>query len=357
MASRPIVEESTVSTYWQSAGVSVRWLIGIVAAFLVCDAGVGARAEQNKITVSGHYGVNFLPMQVLQHDRLIEKHAAALGLGNIDVKFVQFTGGAASNEALLSGSVDVAMIGTAPMIQIWNATAATRNAVKGVSATGALPFLLNTTNPKVVTIKDFTDQDRIAVPAIKISVQAVLLQMASAKAFGEANYAKLDPLTVSMAHPDALAALISGGRGSINAHFGQSPFQDEELAHPNVHTVLTSHDVLGGPASGEVFITTSAFHDANPTLYRAVLAAIEETIRVVNDDKRRAAQIYVAQTQAKQPAELIERIISGPEVEYSVVPKGTMHFADFLHKTGRIKRRPTSWSDLFFPEIHDRAGS
>src|SRR5712692_9673566 len=124
MASRPIVEESAVSTYWQGLGASVRWLIGIAAALLVCDARVGVRAEQNKITVSGHYGVNFLPLQVLKHDRLIEKQAAALGLGNIEVKFVQFTGGAASNEALLSGSVDVAMIGVPPMIQIWNATAA-----------------------------------------------------------------------------------------------------------------------------------------------------------------------------------------------------------------------------------------
>ena len=41
---------------------------------------------------------------------------------------------------------------------------------------------------------------------------------------------------------------------------------------------------------------------------------------------------------SKQSAELIGRIISSPEVEYSVVPKSTMRFADFLHKTGRIKR-------------------
>lgn len=330
-----------------------RWLV-TAALLLLASA---AHAEQAKVTVSTQFGVNYLPMQVLKHDRLIEKHAAALGLGKIDVTFVQLGGGAATNEALLSGSVDMAALGVPPMIQIWNATAGTRNAVKGIAVTGALPFRLNTTNPKVATIKDFTEEDRIAVPAVKVSLQAVLLQMASAKAFGEANYTRLDALTVSMAHPDAYAALMSGGRGSITAHFAQSPFQDEELANPNVHTVLTSYDVLGGTASGEVVVTTTAFHDRNPTLYRAILAAIEETIAVVNADKRRAARIYVEETKARQPAELIERIISGPQVEYSVVPKATMPYAEFLHGTGRIKRRPAGWADMFFPEIHDRPGS
>jgi NitT/TauT family transport system substrate-binding protein len=334
-----------------------RLVASVASAAVLLLACVAAHAEQAKVTVSTQFGINYLPMQVMKHDRLIEKHAAALGLGQIDVAFVQFSGGATTNEALLSGSVDVAALGVPPMIQIWNATAGTRNAVKGIAVTGALPFRLNSINPKVLTIKDFTDEDRIAVPAIKVSLQAVLLQMASATAFGEANYTRLDALTVSMAHPDAFAALMSGGRGSINAHFAQSPFQDEELANPNVHTVLTSYDVLGGPASGEVVITTSAFHDRNPTLYRAVLAAIEETIRVVNADKRRAAQIYVEETQAKLPVELIERIISNPQVAYAVVPQATMRYADFLHRTGRIKRRPASWADLFFPEIHDRPGS
>src|SRR5205085_4091037 len=126
------------------------------------------------------------------------------------------SGGAASNEALLSGSVDVAVFGVPPMIQICNATAATRNPVKGIAVTGAPLFRLNTINPKVVGIKDFTEEDRIAVPAIKVSLQAVLLQMASSKAFVAANYARLDALTVSLAHPDAQAALLSGGRGAIS---------------------------------------------------------------------------------------------------------------------------------------------
>ncbi len=32
-------------------------------------------------------------------------------------------------------------------------------------------------------------------------------------------------------------------------------------------------------------------------------------------------------------------------------------YAEFMHKVGTIKEAPASWKDLFFPEIHDKAGS
>jgi NitT/TauT family transport system substrate-binding protein len=124
-----------------------------------------------------------------------------------------------------------------------------------------------------------------------------------------------------------------------------------------VRTVLSSHEVLGGAASGEVVVATAAFRDRNPVLYKAVLAALEESISTINADKRRSAEIYVAETHAKEPVDLIFSIISRPQVEYSVVPKAVMRYADFLYKRGRIKRQPANWSNMFFPEIHDRPGS
>jgi sulfonate transport system substrate-binding protein len=181
--------------------------------------------------------------------------------------------------------------------------------------------------------------------------------MQCAKLFGPANFGKLDHLTVSMAHPDALAALLSGSRGSITAHFGQSPFQEEELKDFRVNTVLTSQDVLGGPASSELLASTAAFRDSNPVLYKAVIAALEEAISTINSDKSKAAQIYVAKAQSKDDPKAIEKIISAPQVAYSFVPNGIMKYAEFMYQIGRTKRRQEKWSDLFFPEIHDRPGS
>jgi NitT/TauT family transport system substrate-binding protein len=334
-----------------------RLSMSLASAAAIALMSTAACADKANLTVSTQPGVGFLPMSVMKHNRLIEKHAADLGLGVISVKFVTLGGGTAANDALLSGSVDLGASGTTTIIQLWSASAGGSTAVKAIGALGSQPLLLNTTNANVKTISDFTEQDRIAVPAAKVGVQATLLQMECARLFGEANYAKLDHLTITMPHYDALPALLSGSRGSITAHFGQSPFQDEELKNPKVHTVLTSHDVLGGSASGGLLATTALFRDANPVLFKAVFAALEETIRIINADKRKAAQIYVEEAQAKDAPEVIERIISAPQVEFSVVPNGIKKYADFMYKIGRIKRRPEKWSDMFFDEIQDRAGS
>src|SRR5678815_3128895 len=115
------------------------------------------------------------------------------------------------------------------------------------------PLYLNTRNPNIKSIRDFTDKDRIAVLAPKSALQAILLQMAATQAFGEANYAKLDPLTVGVPLPDALATLLS--------------YQERKT--PGVHTVLTSNDILGGPATYAVAYTTNRFHEENPKTYAA----------------------------------------------------------------------------------------
>ena len=58
----------------------------------------------------------------------------------------------------------------------------------------------------------------------------------------------LDALTVSLSHPDAQVALLSGA-SEITAHFSSPPFQYQQLEKPGIRTVLSSYDVLGGPAT------------------------------------------------------------------------------------------------------------
>ena len=59
----------------------------------------------------------------------------------------------------------------------------------GVSGMSTTALVLNTTNPDVKSLKDFSPKDRIAMPGIKTSLAAVVLQMAVAKEFGQENYA------------------------------------------------------------------------------------------------------------------------------------------------------------------------
>ena len=55
-------------------------------------------------------------------------------------------------------------------------------------------------------------------------MQAVALQMAAAKLWGQKSFGKLDPITVSMSPPDATIALLSGS-GEVNNVFSVPPFQ------------------------------------------------------------------------------------------------------------------------------------
>ena len=153
--------------------------------------------------------MGYLQFNLMENHQLLEKHAKAAGIPEIKVVWATFNSPAAMNDALLSGSVDIVSGGVPGLLTIWARTRGTPNAVKGVTTFSSQPILLNTRNPNVKSIADFTDQDKIAVPAVKISLQAMMLQMAAAKQWGQVNFAKLDPLTVGMSPPDSTIALLS----------------------------------------------------------------------------------------------------------------------------------------------------
>ena len=315
-----------------------------------------ARAEVSEIGIALSYGIGHLPSMMMEDLNLIEKHAKAAGLGEVRVKWVRFAGAADMNSALLSGSLDFAAQGIPGLITLWARTAGTAQEVKGVAALSSLPMYLNTRNPNVKSVRDFTDNDRIAVPSVKASVQAVTLQMAAEQSFGPGNFAKLDRLTVSLGHPDAQVALLSG-RSEITAHLSSPPFQYQQLKQPGVRKVLDSYEVLGGPASFNVVVTTKKFRDANPRAYRAYMAALQESIETINRDKRAAAETYLRMSKDKSSVDEILAMLNDPQIILTMTPQNIWKYAAFMHKVGTIKTAPASWKDLFFPELHHLPGS
>jgi NitT/TauT family transport system substrate-binding protein len=220
--------------------------LAAVAAALALGISSTAQAE-GKIRIAEQFGIVYLLLNVAQDQKLIEKHGRKQGV-EIDVDWVKLSGGSAVNDALLSGSIDVAGAGLGPLFTIWDRTAGRQN-VRAIASLGNFPYYLVSTNPAVKTIADFSQKDRIALPAVTVSVQARILQMAAAKQWGKAEFKRLDPITQTVPHPDAAAAVIAG-KTELNAHFGNPPFQDQELAgNPQAHIVLNSYDVLGGPST------------------------------------------------------------------------------------------------------------
>ena len=313
-----------------------------------------AHAELAEINVAQQYGIGYLSLMVMEEQKLIEKYAKAAGV-DVKVNWAKFAGGNVMNDALLSGSLHFASGGVGPLITIWARTKGNLD-VKAVAALDSMPLYLNTRNPNVKTIKDFTEKDKIALPAVKVSVQAVTLQMAAEKAFGEGQHGKLDALTVSMSHPDAQTALLSG-QSEVTAHFGSPPFQYQQLKRPGIHQVLSSTDVLGGPTTFNVVWTTSKFRNENPKLYAAFVSALEEATAYINKDKTAAAEAYLRISKDKDSVADILAMLNDPAIVFTMAPQNIMAYANFMAKIGMIKAKPESWKDMFFPNVHGLAGS
>lgn len=323
----------------------------LIAAAALLFSGSPARTEVNEVRLAQQFGINYLPLTIMRTEKLVEKHAAALGLGQIRVTWRQFGAGNVMNEALFAGQLDFGSGGVGPLLTIWDKTKGIFD-VHGVAALGSMPFYLNTSNPNVKTVADFSDKDKIALPAVEVSIQAVVLQMAAAKAFGKENYKKLDSLTVAMKHPDAMAALLSGTE--VTAHFANSPFQEQELQNTKIHRVLSSYEVLGEPSTLNSVYTTKKFHDSNPKIYQAVLNALREAVEFINQDKARAAKIYVEDEKSKLPADFVQKILEDPDFIVTSEPKGIMKYAEFMYAAKKLKHLPKNTKDVYFPEIFQK---
>ena len=314
-------------------------------------------AEQSEVKIVKQYGLPYLPLMVMESEKLVEKHAEAAGLGPAKLSLVTVNGAAEAADVLLSNTADIIGSGATALATLWVKTRNTPNEIKGMTALQSMPFYLMSRNPAVKTLKDFSDSDRIALPAVKITIQALVLEMAAAQVWGESNYDKLDRLTVTMAHPQAALVLLSG-KTEITAHFGVAPYYYEEMADPALHVVIKSYDVLGGPHMNGVLITTKRFHDNNPKLYAAVIAAQQEANALIKSDPKKAAEIYLRLANDKKNSlEAMTKMVSDPDFDYTIVPLKVGMFADFMQRVGRIPAKPDSWKDLFFADIHALPGS
>ncbi|MBL0728601.1 ABC transporter substrate-binding protein [Piscinibacter sp. HJYY11] len=331
-----------------------RGLAALGLALLSATLALPARAE-GTLRIAEQFGIVYLLLNVAQDQQLFEKQGKAAGL-DLKVEFVKLSGGAAVNEALLAGSIDIGGAGVGPLLTLWDRTHGKQN-VRGVASLGNFPYYLTSINPKVKTIADFTDADRIALPAVGVSVQSRVLQLASAKLWGDAQYNKLDRLQVALPHPEATAAIIKGGT-EITAHFGNPPFQEQGLAgNKAARIVLKSYDVLGGPSSATVLYATEKFRKENPKTYKAFVDGLAEAARLVRANPELAADIFIRTNKSNIDRALLLSIIKSPEVEFKLAPQNTYALAEFMHRVGAIKNKPASAKDYFFDDAHNQSGS
>jgi NitT/TauT family transport system substrate-binding protein len=320
------------------------------------NIGSDALAEVSQLRVSRGFGVHYLPLYVMEARGLLQKRVAADGLGDIKVEFLLVDGGNHINDAILAGAIDIASTGTGGFLTLWAKAKGNPNLeIIGLGGSASGGMTMTSRNPAMRSLRDVTEKDRIAVPGVKTSLGAIILQMAVAKEFGDKEYARLDHLTVSLPYPDAVAVMLSG-KGEITAHVASAPFSYMELDNPSIHKVFNSVELFGHVTTIMAF-TTERFRAANPKLTASFVAALREAIAFVVANKGEAAQIYARAARVKSPEAEILRIINDPDVRFTLVPEGIMIYANFMHRVGLLKVKPASWKDVFVTELHDLRGN
>jgi NitT/TauT family transport system substrate-binding protein len=310
------------------------------------------RAEVAEVDLAQQFGLAFLPIMVMENQKFVEKQLAARGMPQTKATFTKMAGPSVMVDAMLAGALHFAAQGPPSLALLWDRT---KGGVKGIGGICTYDLWLNTRNTAVTSVKDLSEKDRIAVPSVKVSTQAILLQMLAEREFGPDQRNKFDALTIALGHPDAMAAVMNPA-GEVNAHFASSPFHETEMK-AGLKTLTTAFDINGGQSSQLLFTTTEKFRTENPKTYEAVVAAFEESLAWINADKRRAVKLYIDISGDKKTTEDEGlAMVTAPGFEYTRTPMKVGKLFDFMARTGTIKTKPASWKDLFVADAHALPG-
>jgi NitT/TauT family transport system substrate-binding protein len=340
-----------------SRPVTRRQAVATVAGSLGALAAPSIVRAQAPLTVNfvQQRGLLYLPVDEMVSGGILQKEATKLGLGKVDATVKTLSGPAPVIDALLSGSADYGTAALPSLLTLWDKTHGTPNEVKAVGTVSNGAMVLYTINPNVKTIADFTEKDRIAVPSVRISFNAMMLEMAAEKIWNDPH--RLDHLTVGLGHPDAVAALAAGyGKATITAHIAVQPFTSRGLKLPGAHVVADSREVFGGPLTQITLLATKKTRDKNPTLFKAVASALDEAIKVANADKRAAAILWKKAQNASESVDDLVTLLSDPGFEFTSQPHRIAYFAAFLNRIGSMKTKVNDWKDLFWETAYNQKG-
>ena len=110
--------------------------------------------------------------------------------------------------------------------------------------------------------------------------------------------------------------------------------------------------MIGGKASFLIFGATESYIEAHPKIPEIIDKAIDEAARIIHDDPRRAAQIYLAHEPSKAlDAADIEAVLRENKDEFGSAVEGVQAFADFMARHGELKAPPQSWKEIVAPAL------
>jgi NitT/TauT family transport system substrate-binding protein len=318
----------------------------LVVSLLACLPLV-SRADVTEISIGYQYGIGYTPFHVMEHFGLVEKYAKEAGI-TLKANYRNLGTPGVVRDAMLAQEVQYGAVGVPTLIILADKTGLDFKAVGNIVS---LPMNFNV---NADAVKDFCSmKGKIALPTVKSSVQAVTLQIATKQKCGDPQ--KLDPNTVSMTHPDGMAALLNN---QVDAHLTAPPFNDLEvtMGKGKVKTLFDSYSILGGPTSFILLVGSQKFADANPKVSKVVFKAFDEAITWTRTHKKEAAELYVSEEHSKDPVSDALAQMSDPKMIFDVTPNRIGVYAKFMKEIGTVKH-DMSWQDLSMANLHANKGS
>jgi NitT/TauT family transport system substrate-binding protein len=347
----------TVATPRSKAGANRRQVLGafLRGAGLIAAPALARAQSPLVVRFVQQRGLLYIPVDVMVSGGILQQEASKLGLGKVEATATALSGPGPVLDAILSGAADYGTAALPSLLTVWEKTRGSANEVKAVGAVSNGAMTLYTINPNVKTLADFGEQDRIAVPTVRLSFNAMMLQMAAEQLWGDPH--RLDHLTVALGHPDAVTALSAGyGRAAVTAHIAVQPFTDRGLKLPGAHVITDSRKVFGGPLTQITLLASKQTKEKNAVLFQAVANALEASIKVANADKRQAAALWKEVQKAPESLDDLVAQLNDPGFEFTARPQRIGHFTAFLNRIGTLKTKVQDWKELFWETAHQQLG-
>lgn len=307
----------------------------MVMIFSVSLVGCQNQKRDKKIIVAEQYGLAYAPIQIMKEKGYLEE-----AFPDHDIEWVKLGNASAIREAMLSRDLDVGFMGIPPYIIGYDQQTPWR-IFTGLSEA---PLGLVSSNPSIQSLEDIKETDQIILPQPG-SIQHILLQMASKKAFKKVD--RFDHQLLSMNHADGLSALVSNDE--ISLQFTSPPYLFEALKNKNHQMILSGQEAFGGSFTFIVGVGREGFLK-NPGNKEGFLKAINKSIHFINDQREESLSILRKSYNLEE--EDLKTYLYDAGILYKNQLSGVEKFSNFMHASDMIDEAYTL-EDLIWMDQDD----
>ncbi|GAA1108020.1 ABC transporter substrate-binding protein [Nocardiopsis composta] len=313
----------------------------VVGPLAACGGGGAGGGGGRRVAIASGYGLSYAPLTVIESQGWLSD-----ALPGHTVEWTVLSGGSASRDGLLGGTLEFGTSGLGPFLLGRDGGVPWRI----VTSLNNMPLQVVALDERIQSLADITEEDRISSPQPG-SIQAVVLARAAGEKFDDPG--RFEANLVAMPHPDALQALLSG---QIAAAATAPPFQYQAVEE-GARVLVDSYEAFGGPHGFNVVAALEDYAEENPDVIEALHENVARACEFITDDPSRAAQILAEAEDGEVTAEQYEDYLTRDGIEFTTTPQGVTGFGAFMEEIGEIRSAEDDWREHVFDTVAGEPGS